>query len=618
MPSHQNEQKTDIDACYIIVAPLTGTINGRLWMDGNNNKLREVLELPLIGVEVKLFKIDGTLISTQTSGIDGLYSFVDVPFGDYYVLAPSMNEKLFVLYSGQSVPFDSDISNAFWPGSTRIITVFPGDIVENIDLGYADKITIGDFVWDDINNNGLQDAGEPGLNTVKIQLINETGTIEKTVISNIDGFFIFDNIPVGRYSLVFEKLNDYVFTAINAANINLNSKANENGIVSLSDFLSPQSYVNIDAGYVKAGSIGDNVWLDLNGNGFFQQGEPGILGVQVKLFSSDGLLRDSTITSVQASSQFSGYYTFENVRPGMYFIKFEIPSNYILSPSNVGGVDNDSNITNANGPKTTDVFMVGINEFVSNIDAGAYLPATLGDRVWNDLNMNGAQDIGEPGIEGVTVSLFTQSGINLETKVTDINGNYAFTGLRQRLYYVQFTLLEGFMFSEQNIAGNGAIDSDVDQTGTTPLISLAHGSTFLDIDAGMHTTNANLVMGTIWNDLNKNGLRTEDETLMPMVQVFLKDESQNIISTSLTNHAGMYCFATEHLGQHFVIVELPVDHVFTSKGSGSNANKDSDVDSDGISDMILFGDNYVMKYIDAGLLQDKFRYQWCSMVGSRS
>lgn len=112
------------------------------------------------------------------------------------------------------------------------------------------------------------------------------------------------------------------------------------------------------------------------------------------------------------------------VRPGSYYIKFEIPSNYLLSPPFVGGADANSNISGANGPLTTDIFSVGVGQTIFNIDAAAYLPAELGDRVWNDINKNGTQDAGEPGVPDVTVRLFTQTGQLLGTTVTNAQGLY--------------------------------------------------------------------------------------------------------------------------------------------------------------------------------------------------
>src|SRR5439155_1097798 len=45
----------------------------------------------------------------------------------------------------------------------------------------------------------------------------------------------------------------------------------------------------------------------------------------------------------------------------------------------------------------------------------------IGDFVWNDLNDNGVQDAGEPGIAGLTVTL---SGTSSGTTVTNASGGY--------------------------------------------------------------------------------------------------------------------------------------------------------------------------------------------------
>jgi hypothetical protein len=53
--------------------------------------------------------------------------------------------------------------------------------------------------------------------------------------------------------------------------------------------------------------------------------------------------------------------------------------------------------------------------------------ATVGNKVYNDLNNNGVQDTAEPGIAGITVELDCGGGV--ANQVTDVNGNYLFTGI---------------------------------------------------------------------------------------------------------------------------------------------------------------------------------------------
>ncbi|MBK9151773.1 MAG: hypothetical protein IPM26_12610 [Saprospiraceae bacterium] len=44
-----------------------------------------------------------------------------------------------------------------------------------MDAGYYRPATIGDFVWDDKNANGVQDAGEPGIPGLTVTLSGTAG-----------------------------------------------------------------------------------------------------------------------------------------------------------------------------------------------------------------------------------------------------------------------------------------------------------------------------------------------------------------------------------------------------------------------------------------------------------
>jgi len=596
------QNRGDIDAGYLLMAVVSGNINGTIWQDNNGNKFRDAADSLLSGVVVSLFRLDGTLVSTTTSATNGTYSFTQVAFGDYYISIPQVNEKMFVLMQTNPLTNGSFITNKYGTGTTNMISVLPGSTVSGIDLGYFRKITIGDFVWEDVNNNGLQDANEPGISGISISLLNEAGVVEKSTISDNAGRYLFLDIGPGKYKIKFSLNADYIFANINTTDENKNSKANPvNGETALLDFLTLKSYTNIDAGYVKPGSVNGKVWLDLNGNGLFQTGEPGISDVKVRLFSENGMMVDSAITAFNSTFTFDGFYAMNNIRPGKYYVKFDVPIVYLLSPPNLGGDDNlDSDITDKFGLFTTDMFEIASGQSVQNVDAGLYRPATIGDRVWNDLNKNGIQESGEPGVANVTVRLYTQSGTLLATTTTNIQGIYQFINLRQRLYYLQFTLPAGFQFTLQNAAGSSAQDSDVDNTGTTPLISLAHGSILLDIDAGIHSTNARIVMGTVWKDFNEDGLFGTGEVYEQGVKVHFRQFLSGQVKTTITNHAGMYAFISNEVGEHVIVVDAPVDHVFTKKNAGINNDIDSDVNELGESDRLMLVDKYMMEYVNAG------------------
>ena len=113
-------------------------------------------------------------------------------------------------------------------------------------------------------------------------------------------------------------------------------------------------------------------------------------------------------------------------------------------------------------------------------------PAALGDFVWHDLNKNGIQDAGEPGIAGVTVRLFDCASTQLATTTTNASGLYLFSNLTPGGYSVQFVLPTGYAFTLQNQGADDAKDSDANTTtGRTGCYTLAAGETNLTVDAGM-------------------------------------------------------------------------------------------------------------------------------------
>jgi len=134
------------------------------------------------------------------------------------------------------------------------------------------------------------------------------------------------------------------------------------------------------------------------------------------------------------------------------------------------------------------------------------LCGAIGDFVWNDVNDNGIQDAGEPGINGVTVQLL-QGGTSIATTVTGPapngypfsppgisvswpggSGYYQFSGLCKGTYTVAIdtsqTALSGFVASPVNNTPNPAIDSNLNPSN----VALAADTSVDDtIDFGFYS-----------------------------------------------------------------------------------------------------------------------------------
>ncbi len=80
------------------------------------------------------------------------------------------------------------------------------------------------------------------------------------------------------------------------------------------------------------------------------------------------------------------------------------------------------------------LFLTAAVNITAHAGAPANPPNSFGDFVWNDLNGDGIQDIGEPGLGGIEVRLCGTTfggGGDCNTldilETTDINGNYLFS-----------------------------------------------------------------------------------------------------------------------------------------------------------------------------------------------
>ena len=112
-----------------------------------------------------------------------------------------------------------------------------------------------------------------------------------------------------------------------------------------------------------------------------------------------------------------------------------------------------------------------------------YGTGSLSGFVWDDLNTNGIQDAGEPGIDSVWVLLLDPAGNQVGGAYTDSTGHYALDSVAAGDYVLRFANPGGVWQTLQDQGNDDTKDSDADPLGYTGQFSLADGQS-LDYDAG--------------------------------------------------------------------------------------------------------------------------------------
>ena len=471
-----------------------------------------------------------------------------------------------------TITFDVTVDNPLAGGITELtnnVSVTSDEITTPETASVTDpvnnvQVALGDVIFEDLDGDGVQDLGEPGIEGVIVELFTSGGVSQGTTTTDANGNYSFTGLGAGDYYIRATPPAGYEPTPIQTADPDDNDNTDSNidearstpagswesGVITLSaggetgdGDADADNNPSLDLGFIKPGSIGNYVWLDENNDGAQDAGEPGIPNTLVELYyDADG---NGTIEGSEASTPFAttytdanGGYVFPNLDPGLYEVQVPATGNTgsgealegMVQTTLTGGTGDFGNkddagyqvsLTSGAEDLTADFGYNHNSDNQVNSNTGT---AAIGDRVWIDADGDGAQDPEEIGVSGVELTLYSDpdgDGVYdnvVGTTTTDENGNYLFDGLTPDAYVVEVTDDAGASHDVLTTGASGYTQTgDPDEFGTTATaadnqttkpVVLAPGDVYVNADFGYDpgaSAPVSSIGNTVWFDTDADG-----------------------------------------------------------------------------------------------------------------
>ena len=489
-------------------------------------------------------------------------------------------------------------------------------------------VQIGNRVWIDTNQNGIQDPGEPPVAGAYVMLYDATGPTGYTnqvgtAVTNANGEYFFSSnntegwwegtdhlgggLVVGRsYRIRMDwpstytgsrPLAGHVLTQANAtsAATALDTSVDNNATyvssfpeITVPTVTSGMNNHTYDFGFIRPKvSVGNFVWIDSDADGIQDQGEPGLAGAILTLTNMSGNPVTNVLGQVVGSqtTASNGAYLFENLPPGQYKVNITYPAGYQATTASAGSdlaVDSSTDTaTSVNLPNNGDAdltldFGVVVTPSTTTTTTTSSTTSTTTSTSTSTSSTTTSSTTSTTNAPPITTSptpTFTPATPATSTAPTAPVTTTASSSTTEPTPIPNVSpegssKRSGYPGNFNGGSGSGS------GANNTPVWN---GSDLAPTSEGVN------VGGFVWIDSTKNGRQSSSERGISGIVLVLVDENGNpardidgnTVMSTVTDSSGHYLFPRLAPGKYRVIIQDPSSYRSTISGAGQRAGDSS-------------------------------------------
>lgn len=504
-----------------IGAVTTGSLSGNVWHDANGSQTMDADESGCAGAVVTVHSPSLKITRTSPVAADGSFSFTGLQPAEYSLIYTLPEGLIFA--DGKASAINEIAGEASLP-----ITVAAKKHTTVPDVGATAASEVNVTVYATDEEQALPLAMAQGT-------LIQNGKEICTAISDENGLLHFPIARAGDATVQIILPEGYVVAEDGGVfpYVNCSTAPSFDLSVPLSDTATADGFT------VKAASISGRLVEDPTNTGIISESNMPLSGYTVQAIDADNQPVQQTITDE------NGFYTLQNLVPGVYYVRFLLDDRYIATPY-MSEEDSANNAICIQEPSfgETDAFVLSAGQNKVSVN-GALFKAGIVDGF---VLLNSAYDqllTNDGGAMNITVTLLDSEGYPWQDyayDVTDETGYFCIKGILPGSYSLQYTLDEKTAF---------VLPDTKENTWISESFVIENGSEIHANPVGAVYTAT--LAGAVTNYTAASGV--------PAILTLTNQRTQEVFTANTDAH-GAYAFTGLLPDQYRLDVELQDGHLF--------------------------------------------------------